>query len=114
MGSFRLAAGRRYLHRHFNFTESAVETATKSLRRSCTSELTRQGTSLRCVADMAEQWTENPCLYNIGLTISVNLCMSPCSSDYIFIRIRTECLACSLWGFRRRILCHRWGTDSHR
>src|SRR2546430_473218 len=46
MGSFRLAARRRYLHRHFNFTESAVETEPKSLRRSCASELTRQGTSL--------------------------------------------------------------------
>jgi hypothetical protein len=46
MGSFRLAAGRRYLHRHFNFTESAVETVVQSLRRSCASELTRQGTSL--------------------------------------------------------------------
>src|SRR4051812_36112005 len=48
-GFFRFAAGGRFLHRHFNFTESAVETAPKSLRRSCTSELTRQGTSLRHV-----------------------------------------------------------------
>ena len=37
---------RRYLHRDFNFTESVVETVLQSLRHSCTSELTRQGTSL--------------------------------------------------------------------
>ena len=112
MGSFRLAAGRRYLHRHFNFTESAVETAPKSLRRSCTSELTRQGTSLRHVKHPTTQplnsqalnragpsevivrnWIESICRYYP--------CMSPCSSDYILIRMSTGSLACSLWGFQR-------------
>ena len=45
-GSFRLFAGRRHLHRQYNFTESLVETVRKSLRHSCRSELTRQGISL--------------------------------------------------------------------
>jgi len=46
MGSFRPAAGNAHLHAYYNFTESIVETATKSLRHSCGSELTRQGISL--------------------------------------------------------------------
>src|SRR5581483_5117105 len=48
-GSFRLAAGTRHLHRDSNFTEPLVETASKSLRHSCRSELTRQGISLCAV-----------------------------------------------------------------
>lgn len=46
MGSFRLAAGRRHLYRHCNFTGIFVETVPKSLHLSCGSELTRQGISL--------------------------------------------------------------------
>src|SRR5437773_2266615 len=46
MGSFRLAAGTRHVHRDCKFTEPLVETASKSLRHSCRSELTRQGISL--------------------------------------------------------------------
>eukprot|EP00830_Metopus_es_P004331 TRINITY_DN139_c0_g1_i1.p1 TRINITY_DN139_c0_g1~~TRINITY_DN139_c0_g1_i1.p1 ORF type:complete len:203 (-),score=-49.90 TRINITY_DN139_c0_g1_i1:1301-1909(-) len=46
MGSFRLAAGRLHLHKHFNFAESQEETVWPSLRHSCRSELTRQGISL--------------------------------------------------------------------
>ncbi len=45
MGSFRLAAGRLHLHKHFNFAESQEETVWPSLRHSCRSELTRQGIS---------------------------------------------------------------------
>src|SRR3954466_11381477 len=52
-GSFRLAAGTRHLHRDCNFTEPLVETASKSLRHSCRSELTRQGISLRPVTNQA-------------------------------------------------------------
>ena len=46
MGSFRLAAGTWHLHHDYNFTGSLVETVLQSLRHSCRSELTRQGTSL--------------------------------------------------------------------
>ena len=46
MGSFRPGAGSQHLHWHFNFTGCIVETALKSLRLSCGSELTRQGISL--------------------------------------------------------------------
>src|SRR5207247_5443587 len=46
MGSFRPAAGNPCLHGSHNFAESLVETALSSLRHSCRSELTRQGTSL--------------------------------------------------------------------
>src|SRR5262252_1949265 len=46
MGSFRLTAGTPHLHGEFNFTEPMLETAGKSLRHSCRSELTRQGISL--------------------------------------------------------------------
>jgi hypothetical protein len=45
-GSFRLTAGSPHLHGHFNFAESALETAGRPLRHSCRSELTRQGISL--------------------------------------------------------------------
>ncbi len=45
-GSFRLAAGMSHLHDNYSFTESLVETVIRSLRHSCRSELTRQGTSL--------------------------------------------------------------------
>ena len=41
-----LVAGNLHLHRYYNFAESLVETAPKSLRHSCRSELTRQGISL--------------------------------------------------------------------
>ena len=40
MGSFRLIAGNLHLHRYYDFTEFLVETAPKSLRLSCGSELT--------------------------------------------------------------------------
>ena len=46
MGSFRPGAGNQHLHWYFNFTGCIVETASKSLRLSCGSELTRQGISL--------------------------------------------------------------------
>src|SRR6267143_1787997 len=49
MGSFRLTAGTWHLHHGYNFTGSVVETVLLSLRLSCRSELTRQGTSLRFV-----------------------------------------------------------------
>jgi hypothetical protein len=45
-GSFRLAAGTWHLHHDYNFTGLVLETVFLSLRLSCTSELTRQGTSL--------------------------------------------------------------------
>jgi hypothetical protein len=45
-GSFRLAAGTSHLHDDYSFTERLVETVVRSLRHSCRSELTRQGTSL--------------------------------------------------------------------
>ena len=40
MGSFRLVAGNRHLHRYYNFAGRAVETVPRSLRLSCGSELT--------------------------------------------------------------------------
>src|ERR1700679_4087829 len=78
MGSFRLTAGTWHLHHGYNFTGSLVETVLQSLRHSCRSELTRQGTSLRFVTR-----TTRECV-GLGLGVSANLCMSPCSSDYIF------------------------------
>ena len=42
----RPGAGNQHLHWYFNFTGCIVETALKSLRLSCGSELTRQGISL--------------------------------------------------------------------
>ena len=45
-GSFRPSALNEHLYSYCNFTEFAVETAEKSLRHSCRSELTRQGISL--------------------------------------------------------------------
>src|SRR5262249_128597 len=64
-----------HLHNNYSFTESLVETVIRSLRHSCRSELTRQGTSLSaCYSD----------LFGQGPVVSAGLCMSPCSSDCIF------------------------------
>src|SRR3989338_1945325 len=41
LGSFRLTAGNRHLHRYCIFTEQIPETVLQSLYHSCTSELTR-------------------------------------------------------------------------
>src|SRR3989344_453105 len=46
LGSFRLTAGNRHLHRYCFFTELFPETVAQSLHYSCASELTRQGISL--------------------------------------------------------------------
>ena len=46
LGSFRLTAGNRHLHRYCIFTELFPETVLQSLHHSCASELTRQGISL--------------------------------------------------------------------
>ena len=46
LGSFRLSAGNRHLHRYCIFTELLPETVPQSLHLSCASELTRQGISL--------------------------------------------------------------------
>ena len=46
LGSFRLTAGKRHLHRYCIFTEQVPETVLQSLHHSCASELTRQGISL--------------------------------------------------------------------
>src|ERR1035437_1707680 len=77
-GSFRLVAGNRHLHRHYKFAVSVGKTVALSLRHSCRSELTRQGISLKCVTRRIDR------LMRRGVNISVTLCMSPCSSDYIF------------------------------
>src|SRR5438094_5987453 len=47
--------GTRHLHRDYSFTGSLVETAPKSLRHSCRSELTRQGISLEPYSALAER-----------------------------------------------------------
>ena len=57
---------------------SVGKTVALSLRHSCRSELTRQGISLNCVTRRTDR------LMRRGVNISVTLCMSPCSSDYIF------------------------------
>lgn len=46
LGSFRLTALNRHLHRYCIFTELVPETVPQSLHHSCASELTRQGISL--------------------------------------------------------------------
>jgi len=46
LGSFRLAAGSRHLHRPCIFTGQILETVPKSLYHSCASKLTGQGISL--------------------------------------------------------------------
>src|SRR3989338_8718645 len=46
LGSFRLTALHRHLHRYCIFTELVPETVLQSLHHSCASEFTRQGISL--------------------------------------------------------------------
>src|SRR3989442_9726495 len=64
MGSFRLVAGSQHLHWRYSFTGSLAETAAKSLRHSCRSELTRQGISLSVVAFLGR----NGCVVSVPLT----------------------------------------------
>src|SRR5947207_10219420 len=75
MGSFCPVAGTRNPHRDCNFAERVAETVPKSLRHSCRSELTRQGISLDLLLrDFSSR----------GPVISADLCMSPCSPDFLF------------------------------
>src|SRR3990170_970377 len=78
-GSFRLVAGSQHLHWRYSFTGSLVETAAKSLRHSCRSELTRQGISLRLVTFFLKE--------RVSRFGSAHLCMSPCSSDHIILQL---------------------------
>jgi hypothetical protein len=82
-GSFRPAAGIRRLHRNHNFAEPLFETALKSLRLSCGSELTRQGISLSSV-------TWKTWLGTRRAVISAGLPMSPWGSDCIFTPCRAS------------------------
>src|SRR5437763_16701152 len=79
-GSFRLVAGMLHLHNNYSFTESLVETVVRSLHHSCSSELTRQGTSL-------ETLLEQQALLS-GRRFQGRPCMAPCSRDHIIIRDR--------------------------
>src|SRR5215510_7607980 len=76
-GSFRLVAGSQHLHWRYSFTGSLAETAAKSLRHSCRSELTRQGISLSLVTFLKER---------VSRFGSAHLCMSPCSSDHLILQ----------------------------
>ena len=60
MGSFRPGAGSQHLHWHFNFTGCIAETALKSLRLSCGSELTEHHRKERRVDFYAEQLFLSP------------------------------------------------------
>jgi hypothetical protein len=81
-GSFRPTAGRPHLHSHCNFAESLVETAPKSLRHSCRSELTRQGISLRQLLRSSES---SHFSRSNGLSLhKLSLSTSPQSSDHLF------------------------------
>src|SRR5437660_802673 len=64
-----------HLHNNYSFTESLVETVIRSLRHSCRSELTRQGTSLETLLNNVERGA-----------LRRTPCMSPCSRDHIIIR----------------------------
>src|SRR5438128_2330527 len=66
-----------HLHDNYSFTESLVETVIRSLRHSCRSELTRQGTSLETLLKQERL---------SGRHLRCRPCMSPCSRDHIFIR----------------------------
>src|SRR3989344_8437755 len=77
LGSFRLTAGNRHLHRYCIFTEQVPETVAHSLHYSCTSELTRQGISL------FDNVTIHQFLkINGGKVISALLSLSPVRTDY--------------------------------
>ncbi len=49
MGSFRLVAGNRHLHRYYNFAGRVVETVPRSLHLSCGSEPDKEFRYLRTV-----------------------------------------------------------------
>ena len=66
MGSFRPGAGNQHLHWYFNFTGCIVETALKSLRLSCGSELTRARTERPHGALLQFGTGVRQCMYRIG------------------------------------------------
>src|SRR5438105_15818554 len=86
-GSFRPTTGTRHLHRDYSFTGSLVETAPKSLRHSCRSELTRQGISLDVLSG-------HVLTGRIPTSFDWNPCTSPCRRDHLIIR----CPGCLAYG----------------
>ena len=86
MGSFRLSAGRLHHHKHFNFAESAEETAWPSLRHSCRSELTRQGISLprTVIVTAAVYWDFDQELAPHQLIFQHRAGVTPYTSTFVF------------------------------
>ena len=88
LGSFRLTAGNRHLHRYCIFTELFPETVSQSFRHSCASELTRQGTSLTFVT-ITFLWRQE--YFYLALIVANEVGLYLLQSYWS--------LAYSLWGF---------------
>ena len=76
MGSFRLVAGNRHLHRYYNFAGRAVETVPKSLRLSCGSELRT------VIVTAAVHWGFNSMLSHLLLTFQHRAGVSSYTSSF--------------------------------
>src|SRR5262249_23799553 len=80
-----------HLHNNYSFTESLVETVIRSLRHSCRSELTRQGTSLSSVPPGVRRGVGHFCQ---PLHVAMQL--------GLYLRLSLRRLAYSLWGFQKQ------------
>jgi hypothetical protein len=84
-GSFRLAAGNRHLHRYCIFTGLFLETVPRSLHHSCASIISRHNLLLSSI-----NYACLTSVYRWRTKLSLCLCMSPCSSDYIITQPYTR------------------------
>ncbi len=94
LGSFRLSAGNRHLHRYCIFTELFPETVPQSLHLSCTSELTRQGISL----NYSSSWTlsysftlRHSELWRWSLVNHIGLQVHFCTTGSFMMRKQLDC-----------------------
>ena len=111
MGSFRLAAGRLHLHKHFNFAESQEETVWPSLRHSCRSELTRQGISLlrTVIVTAAVYWDFDQELAPHQLIFQHRAGVTPYTSTFVF----AECCV-FIKQSQPPIYCNRFGLPLYK
>ena len=84
MGSFRLVAGNRHLHRYYNFAGRVIETVPRSLHHSCGSELTdKEFRYLRTViVTAAVYWGFNSMLAHLLLTFQHRAGVSSYTSSF--------------------------------
>ena len=82
LGSFRLTAGNRHLHRYCIFTERVPETVLQSLHHSCSCELTTQGISLKCSSNLDHVFSPKTFVYKSSGEHLLRKCFSQGCTAY--------------------------------